>query len=71
VEFPPAEKADVQIHSFLILELEGGERLASRSRRITPEREPRNPVNKRTGLRIPVGPVCVDRLVRNTAQSLY
>jgi len=71
VEFPPAEKADVQNHSFLILELEGGEWLASRSRRITPRKEPRNPANRTAGLRIPVGPVCVDLLVRNIALSLY
>ena len=75
--FPPsahrrrAEKADVQLHSFLILELDGGEWLASRPRRITPGKEPRYPLNRRAGLHIPVGPGCVDRLVQNIAQSLY
>jgi hypothetical protein len=64
---PHAEKVEVRLHSFLILELDGGEWLASRSRRITSGKESQNSVNRRAGLRIPVGLVSVDRLFQNVA----
>jgi len=52
--------------STLILELEGGEWLDSRPRRITPGKVPRYPLKGRAGLlNMPVGLGCVDRLGQN------